>query len=143
MAFTEVQKVTIRHVLGYPDVYRGSNLRLESAINVIGTRAESQAKVEDILSQIAAIENELSPSNEDGVWTQDGVKKADEVEMFGSEASGNVAEVQMRARGRMWVGRLSIFIGVPKAHDIFSTEGYHDDSWAGSANQVGRPFPLG
>ena len=143
MAFTETQRVEIRHSLGYPDVFQGSNLRLESAIDVIGGRAEAQTKVEAILASIAAIDTELNPTNAEGVWTQDGVKKADEVEFFGTSGSGNASELEMRKRGRMYVARLSIIFGVPIAHDIFSEGGYQDDDWASSAAQMGGPLPLG
>lgn len=142
MAFTDAQRLQIRYSLGYPYTYKYANYRLENAIDLIEDGAEGEAQTVALLASIAAVDVHLSPENEDGIWTMDGVKKADEI-TFKDDGSGNSAENEMRKRGRMYVGRLSILLGVPRAHDIFSEEGYKDDDWAGSASQIGGPLPLG
>jgi hypothetical protein len=111
-------------------------------MDVVGSRPDSQAKAEDILASIAKIDLEINPTTEDGIWTMDGIKKADEV-VFKDDSSGNSAEDAMRKRGRMWVGRLSVLLGTPIAHDIFSEGGYVDSDWASKSSQMGGPLPLG
>lgn len=130
MAFDEAQRVEIRLALGYPDVFRDGNPRLESAMDVIGDRADTQAKVEAILARIAAADAQVN-----GVLELAGVKKADEVEFFGAK-DGATSLDQAREHGRMWVNRLSIVFGVPRANDIFSEKGYSGDWWGDASVQV-------
>lgn len=143
MAFTAEQRRDIRHYLGFPDVFRGANSRLEDAMDVIGGRPEVVEQVEAILAEIAAVIAALSPSSSSGLHTRAGIRKVDEIEFFGDSGRGNVAAMEMRNLGRQWVGRLSIVMGVPIVHDIFGSTGYVDDSWGGRAFQVGGLIPLG
>jgi hypothetical protein len=143
MAFTEAQRVQIRHSLGYPDVFLDSNMRLESAMDVLGARVEASAEVVSILAEIAAARLALRPSSVDALHSRAGIKQVDEVQFFGDARSASASEDSMRKTGRTWVSELSVIFGVPIAHDIFSSGGYRDDSWMGVACQGGGPLRLG
>lgn len=130
MAFTEAQRVKIRLSLGYPDVFRASNPRLEDAIDVVGERPDTQAEIETILARIAAADTKVN-----NVLEQAGVKRVDEVEFFGG-SDGATSLDEVRSHGRMWVNRLSIAFGVPRANDIFSGRGYSGDWWGDASVQV-------
>lgn len=133
MAFMDAQKAQIRRYLGFPDVFRYANTRLESAMDVVGGRAEVQAQVETDLAAIAAVESKLTEA-----LTSAGIKKVDEVEFF--EAGQRKA---LRDEGRRMCGRLSITMGVPLAADAFGDTGYTGDSWMGPSGQYGGMFPCG
>lgn len=138
MAFTEAQKVEIRLFLGFPDVFQGENTRLESAIDIIGGRPDTQAEVESLLTNLAAADAAVN-----SLLTTAGIKKVDEVEFFPSSASGGSSGgAAARAYGRMWANRLSIIFGIPLQGDAFGTGGYMGDSWASHIFQ-GRVVPWG
>jgi hypothetical protein len=123
MAFSSAEATTIRHYLGYPQVYRQSNPRLESAITLVGGDADAVALVQALLASI------------DNVWTalestalvSAGLKSLDkgDVELY----DDNAQTTGMRDIGRMFCSRLSGLFGVPIATDIFSTRGYQGDAW--------------
>jgi hypothetical protein len=139
MAFTEAQKVKIRLFLGVPDVFQMNDARLESAINVIGTRADTQAEVVTLLANLATADAKVN-----SVLTAAGIKKVDEIEFFpASVGSSQVSEA--RAYGRLWASRLSIIFGFPLQGDAFGTQGYQGDSWSREGFQVGcgGEIPLG
>ena len=134
MAFTEAQKVKIRLFLGFPDVFQGHNLRLESAIDIIGGRADTQTEVETLLTNLAAADTKVN-----GLLTAAGIKKVDGpngVEFFPA-SSGTSAKTEARDYGRMWASRLSIIFGVPLQGDAFGGRGYEGDSWSHYGFQVG------
>lgn len=133
MAFTDAQKAQIRRYLGFPDVFRYANTRLESAMDVVGGRAEVQAQVEADLAAITAVEAKLTEA-----LTSAGIKKVDEVEFF--EAGQRKA---LRDEGRRMCSRLSITMGVPLAADAFGDGGYTGDDWMGPTGQYGGMFPCG
>lgn len=136
MAFSETQKVDIRFYLGYPDVYRYANPRLESAIEVVGTRPESQARVEIMLAKLNGFYgNGVTPSAMDQQIARAGISKvesADDLVEFGggnSDTSSNaIADAQSSAARRL-VSALSSFFGIPIASDVFGTRGYVGDNW--------------
>ncbi|MHC4648750.1 MAG: hypothetical protein ACYTBJ_25110 [Planctomycetota bacterium] len=138
MAFTEAQKVDIRHYLGFPDVFRQENTRLESAITVVGGRPDTQALVEEILAELALIDTKLGSS---GILTQAGVKKVDEIEFFGNQYGGGALS-DVRRAGRQQCARLSIVMGVPLVGDVYGERGYEGDRWQARSFQYGT-FPLG
>jgi hypothetical protein len=134
MAFTDAQKAKIRRYLGYPDVFRYANSRLESAIDVIGARAEVQALVEADLTALEAIDAKLLTV----ASSQGGLKRIDDIEFYEGQAVS-----QIRSDGRRLAGRLSITFGVPLAGDVFGTAGYTGDEWSRGQTQNGGMFPLG
>ena len=122
MAFTGAQKTLIRHYLGYPQVYRASNPRLESAITVVEADADASALAVSILADItSAHSNYLQAISVAGIRTLD----KDDVGFFDK----NLAIAGKAAIGRACVSRLSILFGVPIVNDIFSPLGYQGDGW--------------
>lgn len=139
MAFTDAQKVQIRKYLGAPDVHRQANTRLESALDVIGSRSDSQTEVESILASLVLVEAKLVSS-----WATAGLARAEDVEWFQSKGGGASAETEgKRSEGRRFCSRLSQLIGYPLLGDAFGTGGYGGDAWAGYGMQYGGPFELG
>lgn len=134
MAFTDAQKAKIRRYLGYPDVFRYANTRLESAIDVIGGRAEVQALVEADLTALDAVDTKLSSV----ASSQGGLKRIDDIEFYEGQAVS-----QIQSDGRRLVGRLSITFGVPVQGDVFGSGGYTGDEWSRGRTQYGGMFNLG
>lgn len=141
MAFTEDQKVDIRFFLGYPDVYRQSNPRLENAIDIMGSRPATQTKVEMLLARLNAIYG-INPNDAgsiDGAVAVLGISKVvdafGETIEYGSSASaknGSGASALLNdlfQYGRTLVGALSSFFGVPIASNVFGSFGYVGDVW--------------
>ncbi len=147
MAFTEAQKVDIRFYLGYPDVYRYANSRLESAMDVVGGRTESQAKVESLLAKLNALYGTDSNSPLEQQVNFAGIKKvesADDVVEFGSTngagGAGSQISTDQSVYGRKIVSALSSFMGIPVASDVFGKYGYIGDNWkfnSGNSNGFG------
>lgn len=135
MAFSDAQKALIRRYLGFPDVLRQSNTRLESAMDVVGGRAEVQALIETDLAALAAVETQLTNAISSG-----GIKKVDEIEFF-----ENGQRAAIRSEGRRLCGRLSITMGVPLVGDAFGEQGYGGDGFMGVGFQYGSGgmFPCG
>lgn len=128
MPFSDAQKTQIRRYLGYPDVYRQANTRLESAIDVVGGRPDTQALIEADLAALATIETKLNGT----VLSSAGVKKVDEIEFF---QNGNVSVT--RNEGRRICGRMSVTFGVPLASDVFGNAGYCGDGWMQNVTPIG------
>lgn len=141
MAFTEAQRVKLRKFLGYPDVYRQYNPRLESAFDVIGGRADTQASVEDLITKIDAVD--LSLTN---ALALAGLKRAEEVEWYQAMSGKGISAPMAAAiaQGKMLIGRLSTTFGVPIYSDYFGIGGYPGDAYMGTGNQrSGGMTPLG
>jgi hypothetical protein len=132
MAFSDIQRAKIRHYLGYPDVFRAANPRLEDAMNVVGDRPEVQADIEVILGHLATADAQIAGQ---GTTSAAGVKRVDEIEFFPKGETDALTEA--RRWGRMWASRLSIVLGVPIANDVFSERGYSGDWWSRFDMQVG------
>lgn len=133
MAFTEAQKVKLRQYLGYPDVYRDANPRLESAFSVIGERPDTQAAVEVILTSLAAVELSITAA-----LSTAGLKRAEDIEWYQAGAAGSQIEGR-RSEGRAHCSRLSIMFGVPILCDAFGRSGYQGDGYMGKPFQGGFP----
>lgn len=137
MAFTEAQKVKIRFYLGFPDVFRYANPRLESALDVVGGRPDTQAEVEKILARLVVIETAIESS-----LSTAGLKRAEDVEWYQGGAAGTQIEGK-RSEGKSYCSRLSILFGIPLQADAFGTGGYQGDNWMGRQFQYGsNPFGM-
>lgn len=141
MAFTEAQKVTLRLLLGYPDVFRQHNPRLEGVFATVGARPDTQAVVEGILTKIA----EIDPQIVDLLGTA-GLKRAEDVEWFQAfSGKWSAPQEAVAAVGRMHIARLSTIFGVPILADYFGSQGFPGDWYMAGPNQTsgGGMFPLG
>jgi hypothetical protein len=148
MAFTEQAKADIRFFMGYPDVYRYINSRLENAIEVVGTHPEAQARVELILLKL----NTLFGSNANGPIANQvnfagmtKVESRDDIVEFGN-ASGNGGSqiaVDQNAYGNMLCGMLAKTFAVDLGGRIFSSSGYEGDRWMSTNNMSNKYFLMG
>lgn len=141
MAFTESQKVTLRLLLGYPDVFRQHNPRLEGVFATIGARPDTQTAIEDLLTKIATIEPQIA-----SLLGTAGLKRAEEVEWFQAFAgSWSAPQEAVATVGRMYIARISRLMGVPVLGDYFGTQGFPGDWFMAPSNQTsgGGLIPLG
>lgn len=115
------EKARIRQLLGYPDEFRYANTRLESCLNNISDEAVDQARA--ILTLIATVDNlvltiglaNIGLKRVDEIWFTDGVTQIN----------------QQRKAGRIFIGQLSILLGVPPYGDYYGTAGYPGDNFSG------------
>ena len=132
-AFTSAEATSIRHYLGYPQVYRYQDPRLESAIVQVGGDVDAAALVRLLLTSIDGVFVKVGTSALAGA----GVKSLDkgDVELYqGQQLEG------MREVGRTFCGRLSSLFGVPILADVFGGGGYTGDQWklgAGNSSLAG------
>ncbi len=139
MALTTTQKAQIRQYLGYPDLWRYKHTRLEGVLDG-QLDADAEALIVTALANIATVEAKILSST----LNTSGIRKVDEIEFFKNSAS-----IEVMKLGRMYVGRISITLGIPIYSDIFGTQGYLGDQY--SAGGLGQPinggrggmFPLG
>lgn len=140
MAFTSAAAVQVRKYLGYPQLNRYKDVRLENAISIIGDDADASAEVTSVLATLVIIEASLANAQ-----TTAGLKRAEEVEWYQATGNSGSAEIEgKRSEGRRFCSRLSQLFGVPLWGDAFGTAGYPGDSFMGPGmQQSGGPIPLG
>lgn len=145
MAFSEQAKADIRFFMGYPDVYRYINSRLENALDVVGTHPEAQARVELILLKLNAlfgadangpIGNQVNFAGISKVESRDDIV---EYGNGGGSGSGSQIAIDQNKYGAMLCGMLAKTFGVGLGGHIFSTSGYEGDGWM-STNNMSRNF---
>jgi hypothetical protein len=128
------EKAKIRLYLGYPDEMRYANTRLEGCLTTISDEAVDQ--VRSLLTSIAAVDTliatvglaNLGLSRVDEIWFQ----------------KGNVQINQQRQAGRIFIGQLSIILGVPRYSDYYGSQGYLGDSFSGLGGANGsRHYNVG
>lgn len=141
MALTSTQQAQIRQFLGYPDLFRYKNTRLEGAING-NLSLDAEALIIEQIAQLVTIDTALVSGT--GLTTA-GVKKVDEIEFFGAMVTIN----SLRALGRTVAARISTTLGVPFFSDYFAGAGYPGDAYSdvlgapGGGNGRGGPITLG
>ena len=135
MAVTSAEAYKIRKYLGYPQVYRQANPRLESAITVVGGDVDAVADVQAILASIVVVETSLV----DALDTA-GLKRAEDVEWY-QDSGGSSVVKSLNGQANKFCNQLSIIFGVPIANKIFGGQGYGGDSWKGFNGNSN--FPLG
>jgi len=144
MALSTAQQAQIRMALGYADIYRYKNPRLEGVLAPGLLSADAEALVDGILVQLTAVDAALiGAGGNPGIAQQAaGVKKVDEIEFFEGRTIRDLRRV-----GRMLVTRLSNILGVPLYSDVYGEGGYPGDSYSkeglGSGNGGGNMIPLG
>lgn len=140
MAFSDDQANLIRHYLGFSFYFQDHNPRLEDQLTRVGNDVSAKAIVQAILAELVVADGRLQVL----IAVQGGVKKVDEIEFFNRQESNSSID-DVRAYGRMQVGRLSIAMGTPIVGDVFSGKGYEGDAWSNSDFQIGGMgiIPLG
>lgn len=146
MALSGTERTQARLYLGYANLHRYLNVRLESAFDAVDTDAETV--IRGILVELASVDAVLAAAGQ-VVAAQGTLKKADEVEFY-QLAAGHSNGSGALIRGRMLVTRLSTMLGVPLYGDYFGEDGYAGDTFSEfgllgnqGANRRGGTIPLG
>ncbi len=124
---TNVQKSAIRMCLGYPDLFRYQSTRLESILNSDQLSKEAEDLIVQALNNFAIVETHVLGTS----ISMSGLKKVGDIEMYQGKST-----VEIRGYGKMYVGRISIILGVPIYSDVFSGVGYLGDSFSGPLGQA-------
>lgn len=119
MAFTETQKTAIRRYLGYPDIYRYRDTRLEGLLDGALSATAETAVIAD-LALCDAASTKLFGTTLDTA----GVKRVEDIEFF-----ENKSMIETRNSARSASGRISITLGVPFFADFWGTDGYPGDQY--------------
>lgn len=135
MAFTGPELIRIRAVLGYPNLFRYKNTRLESAL--VQADADGETYIRAELAAIAEVDAAIR--NGGTAFDALGVRKVDEVE-FQTGATQS-PEMQARKMGRVHIARISSFFGVNVHSDYYGTSGFPGDWFADGTGE--RNSPLG
>jgi len=142
--FTTTQAAQIRMYLGYPDINRYRDVRLEGILTGDVMSDDAVALIVVILAQLAA--NDAIMYGTAGVagdvGASAGIKKADEVEFFAGQSIDDLGKVREQL-----AARLSNMLGVPFFGDAFGEAGYPGDQYTigvlGPPNGSGSLIPLG
>lgn len=130
--FTGPEKITIRAVLGYPNLFRYKNTRLESALVAVDDDGAAYVRAE--LARVVEIDTAIASGGT--AFDALGLKKVDEIE-FQNGANQGPAE-QAKRMGRIHIGRISAFFGVPTWSDYYGQGGFPGDFWSDGINQQSR-----
>lgn len=138
MALTAAQQARIRQVLGYPDLFRYKNTRLEGILTGHQLSLETEALIVSCLASLDLVDAQTTGTSLEVA----GLKRIDDVEFY----PGGAAITDAYRVGRTFISRISISLGVPIYSDYYSGKGYLGDSY--SASGFGNPggkgmIPLG
>lgn len=127
MALTAVQQTQIRAYLGYPDLWRYKDTRLEGVIGNTILGPEAEERVTLILRRLVVIDNRMFG---DGVTagvilSASGIEQVDEIKFFAGMAIKEVVSI-----GRKLINQLSIIFGVPLNADYYGVNGYPGDTYS-------------
>lgn len=133
MAFDEATRVQVRFSLGFSDVFRQNDPRLEGALDVVQDRPDTVTLIQTILANIQTVQTSVLTS-----LSGAGLKRAEDIEWYeGNGPSGSAYIDGQRSIGRQFCNQLSIILGVPLQADIFGEAGYTGDAWMGAGFQMG------
>src|SRR5579883_917909 len=129
MAWTESDRATVRHYLGFPALFHQAEPRLENALTSIQSEADGGTRPDDStekqirgwLAQLARLEARLEE-----VWDEAEALKVDELGIDPMRALA-----LLRSEGRRVVGSIARALATSLRHDVFS---------AAEPNPNGQPF---
>jgi hypothetical protein len=101
VALSDAQQSQIRSLLGYPDVNRENYWRLNGAMTAIS--AEGEARVGELLTRLAAVEDRLDASLE-----QLHVSRVEDVHFAGA-----AGQASLHRQGARLTRQLAALLGVP------------------------------
>lgn len=117
MALTDEQKAGVRYYLGWPDVNRMADLRLEGAMGSVSTQAVTQ--IAALLVSLAAVDANFATVNSS---SRAGIIEVDNGGVKWSADGGSAAR-SVRAEGRMYVARLAAILQIQPMRDVYSAGG--------------------
>ncbi len=121
MSLQLAEKQQIRLYLGYPNAFRYASTRLEGMFSTLDDEAVDQVRA--VLTSIAAVDQLIITIGLANI----GLKRVDEVWFTDGVTQIN----QQRKAGRIFIGQLSIILGVPINADYYGQGGYPGDSFSG------------
>src|SRR5690349_6720682 len=119
--FTALEKAKIRTYLGYPDLFRYKNTRLESALDALSP--EGETLVRENLTKLATIDDTTIAE----AFANGRLKRVDEIEWHAATSTQLSDHDLALLQARLWAGRISTIFGVPFYADAFGDEGYPGD----------------
>ena len=128
MSLTPTQQTAIRSYLGYPDLNRYKDPRLEGILTGTVLSPEAETRIAALLANLATVDARLGTT----ILTGAGVKRVNEIEFFQNAAIQNTFTL-----GRTYITQLSNILGVPIYGDYYGQQGYPGDSY--SSGGLGRP----
>jgi hypothetical protein len=141
--FTTTQAAQVRMYLGYPDLFRYENPRLESILQGDELSADALTIIANLLAQLNGLDGLLGGTGTlvGQAAETAGVQKADEVTLYKGQTIAD-----LRKLGRQAASRISNMLGVPFYGDPWGEGGYPGDTYSagglGPANG-GNVIPLG
>lgn len=121
MALTDDQKASVRYYLGWPDVNRMADLRLEGAMGSVSSQGVTQ--IAALLASLATVDSNLVTVNS---ASRAGITGVDNGGVTWS-AAGNSASMSVARQGRMYVQRLAAILQIEPMRDVYGvgpTGGY-------------------
>lgn len=137
MAFTDTDKSNIRMYLGYPDINRYVNPRLEGVLDgALSPEAEAIALA--LIVKLQAVDEQIDTAGVVNA-TAGALKKLDEIEWYNTTTQGGAGQTvsQLSALGKQYITRLSTLLGVPVFGNYYGTTGYPGDG----SGMFGWPYP--
>jgi hypothetical protein len=130
MAWSEADRATLRHYLGFAAIFRQADPRLEFALTSVQSRADGGTQADNStellirgwLAKLATIESRLTE-----LWDE---AEALKVEDLGVDPYRGMA--MLRSEGRRLVSGIARSLSTTPRHDVFS---------AAEPNPDGSPFP--
>lgn len=121
MAFSTTEQAQIRAYLGYTDLFRYKNVRLEGVLNG-NLSVDAETLVRNNLAKLAIIDTAIDSG---AGFATAGVEQLDEMKFFPHQTIKD-----LRAIGRSIIGRISTTIGVPPYADYYGEGGYPGDTYS-------------
>jgi hypothetical protein len=142
--FTPAQAAQCRMYLGYPDLYRYMDPRLESILSGDQISADAMTLITGILAQLVANDALIYGTNGQPGITGEiaGLKKLEQIEFYQAQSTKDLRIIRKEL-----ATRLSNMLGVPFYGDAMGEGGYPGDTYSETGG-LGNPgggnlIPLG
>lgn len=110
MALTSAQKAQIRMYMGWSARFHQTDSALEFALSAVDADADVETLITGILASIADVETKMLDA--------DSRAKVEQVGTIRLQAEREVGIY--RSKGRQFIGRMAVILGVDVRHDVFS-----------------------
>lgn len=152
MPFTDLEKTKIRLYLGYANLWRYKDTRLESCLDDGAMDDDALTVIRGILTNLATIDTAVFSSGSGSAGGARGaLKRVDEIEFYDVKSGSiiNASSLTPVQKGSLLINQLSLIFGVPFYGDYYGTGGYPGDSYSGplgsgnGGSKMGGSFGLG
>lgn len=115
MAFTNAEKTAIRQYLGFSELYRQIDPRVESQLDALpANNPDAETRVRNVLGSLALIDAKLMSA----ALTRLDASRVENIELLGPE---QLAE--LRRQGRMLVNQIAVTFDITPPRDYFDPSG--------------------